>query len=42
MNIGKLNTMKAEKKLLYIDILGISELKWSGIGHFQWEDHTIT
>ena len=34
MNQGKLNMVKQERATLNIDILGISELKWMGVGKF--------
>jgi hypothetical protein len=35
MNIGKLEIVKKEMENVGIDILGISELKWTGKGHFS-------
>lgn len=40
MNREKLNTVKDKMNQLPIDILSISESKWTGIGHFQTEYHT--
>lgn len=40
-NIKSMNTVKDEMKQLQIYILGISELKWTGIEHFQSDDHTV-
>ena len=41
MNQGKLVVVKQEMVRVNIDILGISELKWTGIGEFNSEDHYI-
>ena len=41
MNQGKLEVMKQEMARLNIDILGISELKWAGMGGFNSADHYI-
>ena len=41
MNHGKLEMIKQEMARVNIDILGISELKWSGIGEFNSDDHYI-
>ena len=35
MNQGKLEVLKQEMARLNIDILGISELKWTGMGEFN-------
>lgn len=40
MNREKLNIVKDKMNQLPIDILSISESKWTGIGHFQTEYHT--
>ena len=39
MNQGKLEVVKQEMARVNIDILGISELKWTGMGEFNWDDH---
>ena len=39
MNWGKLDMVKQEIARLNIDILGISELKWMGMGEFNSDDH---
>ena len=39
MNQGKLEVVKQEMARLNVDILGISELKWTGIGEFNSDDH---
>ena len=41
MNQGKLEVVKQEVARVNIDILGISELKWTGIGGFNSGDHYI-
>ena len=41
MNQGKLEVVKQEMIRVNIDILGISELKWTGIGDFNSDDHYI-
>ena len=41
MNQGKLEVVKQEKARVNIDILGISELKWNGMGEFNSDDHYI-
>ena len=38
---GKLEGVKQEMARLNIDILGISELKWMGMGQFNSDDHSI-
>ena len=39
MNQGKLKVLKQEMARVHIDILGISELKWTGVGEFNSNDH---
>ena len=39
MNQGKLEGVKQEMASLNIDILIISELKWTGMGEFNSDDH---
>ena len=41
MNQGKLKVVKQEMARVNIDILGISELKWTGMGEFNSDDHCI-
>ena len=38
---GKLEMVKQEMASMNIDILGISELKWTGMGKFNSDDHYI-
>ena len=40
-NQGKLEVVKQEKARMNIDILGINELKWTGMGEFNSDDHYI-
>ena len=41
MNQGKLDVVKQEIPRVNINILGISELKWVGMGEFNSDDHYI-
>jgi len=41
MNQGKLQLVKQEVARVNIDILGISELRWTGMGEFNSDDHYI-
>ena len=41
MNQGKLKVVKQEMARVNVNILGISELKWTGIGEFNSDDHYI-
>ena len=41
MNQGKLDVVKQAMASVNIDILGISELKWMGMGEFNSDDHYI-
>ena len=40
-NQGKLEVVKQEMERVNVDILGISELKWNGMGEFNSNDHYI-
>ena len=40
-NQGKLEVFKQEMTRVNIDILGISELRWTGMGEFNSDDHYI-
>ena len=40
-NQGKLEVIKQEMARVNIDILGISELKWDGMGEFNSDDHYL-
>ena len=41
MNQGKLEVVKQEMARVNLDILGISELKWTGMGKFNSDDNYI-
>ena len=41
MNQGKLEVVKQEMARVNVDILGINELKWTGMGEFNSDDHYI-
>ena len=41
MNQGKLEVVKQEMVRVNVDILGISKLKWNGMGEFNSDDHYI-
>ena len=41
MNQGKLEMVNQEMARVNIDILGISKLKWTGMGEFNSDDHYI-
>ena len=41
MNQGNLEVVKQEMARVNVDILGISELKWTGTGEFNSDDHYI-
>ena len=41
MNQGKLEMVKQEMARMNVDIPGISELKWTGMGEFNSDDHYI-
>ena len=42
MNQGKLEVVKQEMARVNVDILGISELRWTGMGEFNSDDHHIS
>ena len=42
MNQGKLEVVKQEVARVNIDILGSSDLKWTGMGEFNSDDHLST
>ena len=41
MNQGKLEVVKQEMARVNVNILGIIELKWTGMGEFNSDDHYI-
>ena len=41
MNQGKVEVIKQEMARVNVDILGISELKWTEMGEFNTDDHYI-
>ena len=41
MNQGRLEVVKQEMARVNVDILAISELKWTGVGEFNSDDHYI-
>ena len=41
MNQGKMEVVKQEMARVNVNILGISELKWTGMGEFNSDDHYI-
>ena len=41
MNQGTLEVVKQEMARVNVDILGITELKWTGMGEFNSDDHYI-
>ena len=41
MNQGKLEMVKQEMARVHVNILGIRELKWTGMGEFNSDDHYI-
>ena len=41
MNQGKLEVIKQEMARVNIDILGISQLRWTGMGEFNSEEHYL-
>ena len=41
MNQGKLEVVRQQRARVNIEILGISELKWTRMGEFNLDDHYI-
>ena len=41
MNQGKSEVIKQEMARVNVDVLGISELKWTGMGELNSDDHYI-
>ena len=42
MNQGKLEVIKQEMARVNVDSLGVSKLKWTGMGEFNSDDHYTT
>ena len=40
MNHGELEVVKQKMAIVNVEILGISELKWTGMGEFNSDDHS--
>ena len=41
MNQGKLDIVKREMDRIDVNLLGVSEMKWTGIGHFKSDNHKM-
>ena len=41
MNQGKLEVVKQEMARVNVNLLGVSKLKWTGMGEFNSDDHYI-
>ena len=41
MNQGKVKVVKQEMARVSVNILGISELKWTGMGEFNSDEHYV-
>ena len=41
MNQGKLDVVKREMERIYVNLLGVSEMKWTGMGHFKSDNHEV-
>ena len=41
LNQGKLEVVKQQMARVNVNILEITELKWAGMGDFNWDDHYI-
>ena len=41
MNQGKVEVVKQEMARVNVNLLGVSELKWTGMGEFNSDDHYI-
>ena len=41
MSLGKLDVIIKEMERTNIDLLGMSELKWTGMGHFLTDDFEV-
>ena len=41
MNQGKLDIVNREMERIYVNLLGVSEMKWTGMGHFKSDNHEV-
>ena len=41
MNQGKLDVVKREMERIDVNLLGVSEMKWTGMGHFKSDNHEV-
>ena len=41
MNLGKLDIMKREMERTGVELMGISEMRWTGMGHFMSDDYEV-
>ena len=41
MNQGKLEVIKQEMTIVNVNLLGVSKLRWTGVGEFNSDDHYI-
>ena len=41
MNQGKLQVVKQEMTIVNVNLLGVSKLRWTGVGEFNSDDHYI-
>ena len=41
MNQGKLVVVKREMEMTDVNLLGVSEMKWTGMGHFKSDNHEV-
>ena len=41
MNQGKLDIVKREMERIDVNLLGVSEMKWTGMGHFKSDNHEV-
>ena len=41
MNQGKLDIVKREMESIDVNLLGVSEMKWTGMGHFKSDNHEV-
>ena len=41
MNQGKLDIVKREMERIEVSLLGVSEMKWTWMGHFKLDNHEV-